>query len=85
MLGVNGDDEQNTVVQLLQRKKASFRNLRDEAKRLQTSLQLGGLPSFIVIGTDGLVKWAKLGAAPSLKEDLVREIEQALPKSETSK
>ena len=45
---------------------------------VQAGFQLGGVPSFIVIGPDGIVKWAKLGAPPSLKNDLISAVEKTL-------
>jgi peroxiredoxin len=82
VLGISGDAERTQIVtQLLERKKATFRNLVDEGMKMQMDFQLGGLPSFVVIGRDGKVAWAKLGAPPSLKEDLIREIEQCLPRA----
>jgi len=82
VLGLTGDTDQTEVIkQLLERKKTTFRNLLDPGRQIQTELQLGGVPTFIVAGPDGLVKWAKLGAPPTLKEDLIREIEKAMAKS----
>jgi len=82
VLGITGDTDQTEVInQLMERKKASFRNLLDPGRQIEAQLQLGGVPTFIVVGPDGLVKWAKLGAPPTLKEDLIRELEKSLSKS----
>lgn len=80
VLGINTDTEQpQTTAQLLERKKATFRNLVDEEMKLSRIFQLGGLPTFVLIGQDGIVKWAQLGAPPTLKQDLVGQIEKLLP------
>jgi peroxiredoxin len=79
VLGITGDTEQIDVIkQLMERKNARFRNLLDPGRAIESQLQLGGVPTFIIVGTDGLVKWARLGAPPTLKDDLIREIEKAL-------
>jgi peroxiredoxin len=81
VLGIGGDADQPQVVrQVMERKQARFRTLLDEEMKLQRAFQLAGLPTFVVIGADGLVKWAKLGAPPTLKQDLIDEIEKRLPK-----
>jgi peroxiredoxin len=70
VLGVSGDADQAEVVgQLMERKKAAFRTLLDEEMKVQRSFELGGVPTFVVVGPDGTVKWARLGAPPSLKEE----------------
>jgi peroxiredoxin len=81
VLGISGDpDKAQVVAHLMERKKAAFRTLLDEDMAMQRGYELGGLPSFVVIGADGQVKWAKLGAPPTLKDDLIREIQRRLPK-----
>ena len=80
VLGISLDPEaRETVAQLMERKKASFRTLMDEGMKLARAFELGGVPSFVLIGADGTVKWAKLGAGPALKDELVRAVEKALP------
>ena len=80
VLAVSGDPDQRQIVtQLMERKKASFRTVVDEEMKMQRSFELGGVPTFVVVGGDGKVKWAKLGAPPSLRDDLISEIEKLLP------
>jgi peroxiredoxin len=79
VLGISGEaDHSEVVAQLMERKKASFRTLVDEEMKVQRTFELGGLPTFVVIGTDGQIKWARLGAPPSLKQDLISQIEKGL-------
>jgi len=86
VLGVCPDaDQKETVAELLRRKNVSVRNLLDQDRRLMRTMQLAGEPTFIIVGPDGLVKWAKLGAPESLKGDLVREIQNMLPKPGNSR
>jgi peroxiredoxin len=79
--GVTPDaDQKEVVAQLMKLKQATFRTLLDQDRRWAMSLQLGGVPTFVIAGQDGAVRWAKLGAPPDLKEELIRQIEQLLPK-----
>jgi cytochrome c biogenesis protein CcmG/thiol:disulfide interchange protein DsbE len=79
VLGVSGDEDKTPVVsQLLERKKARFRNVIDEGMKLRTDFQLGGVPTFVLIGADGTVRWAKLGAPPTLREELAAKLREAL-------
>ena len=71
----------DTTRDLLKRKNATFRTMLDGDRQLQSQLRLGGEPTFIIIGRDGLVKWAKLGAPPTLKDELTAEIDNSLAKS----
>lgn len=80
VLGINSDSgKADVVAQLLERKKAAFRTLVDEDLQITTGYELGGLPTFVVIDRAGLVRWAKLGAPPTLKEDLLQQIGKLLP------
>jgi peroxiredoxin len=80
VLGISGDEDKPQIVaQLLERKKASFRTVLDQEMKMQRSFELGGLPTFVIIGSDGKISWASLGAPPTLKQDLISEIEKALP------
>jgi peroxiredoxin/outer membrane lipoprotein-sorting protein len=80
VLGVNSDSgKADVVAQLMARKKATFRTLADDDQQITASYELGGVPTFIVVNQEGLVTWAKLGAPPTLKEDLIQQIGKLLP------
>jgi hypothetical protein len=79
LLGINADPEHAvTVGQMMERKGASFRTILDHDLKLHRAFELGGVPSFVLIGANGRVKWARLGAPPTLKEEAIAEIEKAL-------
>jgi peroxiredoxin/outer membrane lipoprotein-sorting protein len=81
LLGINADPEAATTVgQLMERKKATFRTVLDQDMKLHRAFELEGVPSFVLLGADGKVKWALLGAPPTLKEDVAAEIEKLLSK-----
>ena len=79
LLGINADPENaKTVGQMMERKKASFRTILDEEMKLHRAFELEGVPSFVLIGADGQVKWALLGAPPTLQDEVAGEIEKLL-------
>jgi hypothetical protein len=81
LLGINADPEAATTVgQLMERKKATFRTVLDQDMKLHRAFELEGVPSFVLLGADGKVTWALLGAPPTLKEDVAAEIEKLLSK-----
>ena len=81
VLGISGDaDKPEIINQLVERKKCSFRTVLDEGQKLRQAYQIGGEPTFVVVGRDGKVKWARLGAPPTLRQDLLMEMEWALGK-----
>jgi len=78
VLGISGDaDKPEVIGQLMERKKCNFRTLLDEGQKLRHAYQIGGEPTFVVVGRDGKVTWARLGAPPTLRQDLLSEIEKA--------
>ena len=80
LLGINADPEEaQTVAQLMKRKAATFRTILDVEMRTHRAFELAGVPTFVLIGPDGKVKWARLGAPPTLKDDVTAEIEKLLP------
>ena len=79
VLGINGDaDKAEVIRQLMERKQCKFRTVLDAEQKLRHAYQIGGEPTFIVVGRDGKVAWARLGAPPTLRQDLITEVEKAL-------
>jgi outer membrane lipoprotein-sorting protein/peroxiredoxin len=79
VLGVSGDaDKAEVIRQLMERKQCKFRTVFDEGQKLRHAYQIGGEPTFVIVGLDGKVAWARLGAPPTLRQDLITEVEKAL-------
>jgi outer membrane lipoprotein-sorting protein len=79
VLGISGDSQKAEVItQLMERKKCNFITVFDEDLKLRQAYQIGGEPTFVVVGRDNKVTWARLGAPPTLRQDLLAEIEKAL-------
>ena len=79
VLGISGDaDKAEVVRQLMERKQCKFRTVFDEGQKLRHAYQIGGEPTFVIVGRDGKVAWARLGAPPTLRQDLITEVEKAL-------
>ena len=81
VLAVNTDQSPRPMApQVLERKKATFRCLTDESFTLRKLFKLGGVPTLLLADRDGVVRWAQLGAPPTLKADLEAEIAKILPR-----
>lgn len=79
VLGINTDAEPlPTAKQLLERKEAKYRCLTDADHALRKAFALAGIPTFVLVDGKGVMRWAKLGAPPTLEEDLRGEIEKLL-------
>jgi len=79
VLGISGDSAKAEVIaQLMERKQCNFPTVFDEDLKLRQAFQIGGEPTFVVVGRDNKVTWARLGAPPTLRQDLLTEIEKAL-------
>jgi outer membrane lipoprotein-sorting protein/peroxiredoxin len=79
VLGVSDDaDKAEVIRQLMERKLCKFRTVFDEGQKLRHAYQIGGEPTFVIVGRDGKVAWARLGAPPTLRQDLITEVEKVL-------
>jgi outer membrane lipoprotein-sorting protein/peroxiredoxin len=79
VLGISGDPGQREVIaQLMERKKCKFRTVFDEELKLRQAYEIGGEPTFVVVSRDNKITWARLGAPPTLRQDLLVEIDKAL-------
>ena len=83
VLAVNTDQSPHPLAgQLMERKKATFRCLTDEAYTLRKLFKLEGVPTFVLADGNGTIRWARLGAPPELKAELDSEIAKILPKKQ---
>jgi outer membrane lipoprotein-sorting protein len=79
VLGVSGDSgKPDVIAQLMERKKCRFRTVFDEGLKLRPMYEIGGEPTFVIVGRDNKVSWARLGAPPTLRQDLLVAIDKAL-------
>ncbi|MCI0748376.1 MAG: TlpA family protein disulfide reductase [Verrucomicrobia subdivision 3 bacterium] len=78
VLGISGDaDKRDLIRQMMDRKKCSFRTVLDEGQSLRHAYEIGGEPTFVIVDSEGKVAWARLGAPPTLRQDLLRELSAA--------
>ena len=79
VIAINTDPEPHPLAtQILERKKASFRCLTDEDRALRRAFDLAGVPTFILADSHRIVRWAKLGAPPTLKNEIEEQIGKLL-------
>jgi peroxiredoxin len=75
VLGINAGNQGADVVRdVLKAKQADFRTVLDAERRLGLAFRLGGTPTFVLMDSGGVVRWAYLGTPPDLSERLDRQL-----------
>ncbi len=75
---VNREEDPQVIQDFLKRKKITIPVALDRDGKISESYEIEGIPHTVIIGKDGIIQAAHVGAMPNLKKQLTEEINAVL-------